>query len=440
MRPRFTAAFALFAVVAISACGGHSTLVPSSGIAPTNTSASESVPLTPFSIALLRAPKIRLCPDAGAGRFECYGIVSDLRLDLRPNAGCSHQPGCYGPSDLQSAYGIKNASKGGKGMTVAVVDAFGYPAVQKDLAAYRSHFHLPSCGKGCFKVVGEYGGKPPKATDPGWDGEQALDVDMVSALCPKCHIVLVESNTDENTDLINGEQTAIKLANVVSNSWGGPEYASTFDPFDSHNGVVITASSGDQGAGSEFRGSTVSAQEPCAFQGVICVGGTSLVLNKGRRVSEVVWNDLTQNKCQSGPCATGSGCSSLVQKPVWQNDTGCPGRSETDISADADPNTGVVVRYNNSWVSAGGTSASSPMIGAMYALAGNAKTANGALLWSKGGSSAFYAITSGTDESKAAHTYVCSKAILYICKAGTGMNGVYSGPTGWGTPHGLSAL
>ncbi len=439
MKRLLSGALAVVATVAMAACSGHSSMLPNAPTTPVV--GGQAVPLTPFAIALLQAPKIRLCPSMTTAHASCYGIISDMKLDLSPNSGCLHQPGCYAPTDLWSAYGIASAAgKGGKGMTVALVDAYGYKGVAKDLAVYRKSMGLPACGKGCFKVIGENGGPPPKVDDSGWDGEQALDVDMVSAICPNCHILLVETMSNQNSDLEVGETTATKTANAISNSWGGPDSYSTGGPFDSHKGIVITASSGDQGAGAAFEGQSASAQQPCSFQGVICVGGTSLVLHNGKRVSEVVWDDLTHNLCSNGPCATGSGCSGIVKKPSWQHDKGCKGRSESDISADADPNTGVAIRWNGNWYSAGGTSASSPMIAAMYALAGNTATASGASLWSKGGTSAFYAITSGTNENKAAGTYVCAKKTRYICNAGTGMAGKYSGPAGWGTPHGLGAL
>jgi subtilase family serine protease len=131
-----------------------------------------------------------------------------------------------------------------------------------------------------------------------------------------------------------------------------------------------------------------------------------------------------------------------VNKPSWQHDKGCPGRSETDISVDADPNTGVVIAFGKKFYSAGGTSASSPMIAAMIALAGNTKIAGPAYIWNTAARNrgAFHAITSGDNEDAVAHTFMCPGFILYICQAGTHMNGTYSGPTGWGSPNGLRAL
>ena len=92
---------------------------------------------------------------------------------------------------------------GRKGSLVAIVDAYGYPQASSDLASYRSYYGLPPCttGNQCLKVRNQVGGmKLPKA-DQGWDSEQALDLDMVSAMCPKCKILLVEANSNYTSDL-----------------------------------------------------------------------------------------------------------------------------------------------------------------------------------------------------------------------------------------------
>ena len=168
-------------------------------------------------------------------------------------------------------------------------------------------------------------------------------------------------------------------------------------------------------------------------------------MTNGVRTSEVVWDGLVKNQCGGGPCATGSGCSALVAKPAWQHDAGCAWRSESDISADADPYTGTVVACTpceNPYCSSvlcgsdGGTSQSSPMIAAMYALARNAASATPASLWARGGTASFHDILKGTNQDASAGTFVCPAAYNYICVARRG----YDGPTGWGTPNGLGAL
>jgi subtilase family serine protease len=323
----------------------------------------------------------------------------------------------YGPSDLQSAYKLPS-SAAGKGATVAVVDAFDDPNAASDLAAYRSAWGLPPCGSGCFEKVNEEGQTSPLPQpdgNSGWDVEESLDIDMVSAICPNCHIILVEASTSNQDDLGKGVNAAVKLGAIaVSNSYVGSEspidtqYDSEY--FD-HPGVAITASAGDDGYGLSY---------PAASQYVVSVGGTSLVqASNSRGWTETVWN------------GTGSGCSADDPKPSWQKDTGCSRRTDNDVAAVADPDTGVAVydTYNGEggWVEVGGTSASSPIIASAFALAGKPAKGTDPASYIYKHTSSLYDVTSGSDGD-------CSPA--YLCTAEPG----YDGPTGWGTPHGTTAF
>jgi subtilase family serine protease len=322
----------------------------------------------------------------------------------------------YGPSDLQSAYSLPS-STAGAGQTVAIVDAFDYPTAAADLAVYRSAAGLPACGTGCFSKVNQNGQAsplPPSAGTTGWDVEESLDLDMVSAICPLCHIILVEATSPTTQNLGTAVNSAVNLgAKFVSNSYGGSE--STSDPnFDSsfynHPGVAVTASAGDSGFGVEY---------PAASQFVTAVGGTSLSrAANARGWSETVWN------------GTGSGCSADDAKPSWQTDTGCARRTNTDVSAVADPNTGVAV-YNTfsqaGWLEVGGTSASSPIIASVFALAGTPAAGTYPSSYIYRHTSNLFDVTSGSNGS-------CSPA--YLCTGEAG----YDGPTGWGTPNGTAAF
>jgi subtilase family serine protease len=328
----------------------------------------------------------------------------------------------FGPSSLQSAYKLPS-STAGSGQTVAIVDAMDDPNAASDLATYRSDWSLPACGSGCFSKVGQTGSTtslPAASGTSGWATEESLDVDMVSAICPLCHIILVEANSPSTANLGAAVNTAVSLgAKFVSNSYGGSESTSdpTFDTeFYKHAGVAVTASAGDNGFGVEY---------PAASQFVTAVGGTSLSTSTNARGwTEKVWGS------SAGGEGTGSGCSVDDAKPAWQTDTGCAKRTNNDVAADADPNTGVAVydTYDQSgFLEVGGTSASSPMIAATFALGGT--PAAGSIP-----SSDIYAhtanlfdVTSGADGS-------CSPA--YLCTGETG----YDGPTGWGTPNGIAAF
>lgn len=353
------------------------------------------------------------------GYMRCFAVFrTDLGNDvMRVRPG--YVPSGYGPAQLQSAYQLPSTTAG-SGQTVAVVDAYDDPNAAQDLAVYRSTYNLPACGTGCFSKVNQRGGTAYPRRNAGWAQEESLDLDMVSAICPNCKIVLVEATSPSTRNLNIAVNEAVALgANVVSNSYGGNE-VNAVDKAYVHPGHIITASAGDSGYG---------AQQPCSYASVVCVGGTSLrTASNARGWSETAWS------------GSGSGCSRYVAKPSWQTDKGCRKRSESDVSAVADPNTGVAVYDSlpysgySGWMVFGGTSASSPIVAATYALAGNASSMTYASsIWAAGISSAHASsltdVTSGGNGS-------CPVAYRYICKAGVG----YDGPTGWGTPLGTAAF
>ena len=109
-------------------------------------------------------------------------------------AAAASTPSGLGPAQIQSAYKLTGLTSGGR--TVAIVDAYDDPTAESDLATYRSQYGLPACttANGCFKQVNQSGGSELPATDAGWAEEISLDLDMVSATCPDCQILLVEAN------------------------------------------------------------------------------------------------------------------------------------------------------------------------------------------------------------------------------------------------------
>src|SRR5262249_32381635 len=140
----------------------------------------------------------------------------------------SGNPSGLKPADLQAAYALPSGA--GAGQVVGIVDAFDYPSAEADLAVYRAQFGLPPCttANGCFKKLNQAGvqGAYPRA-DSGWSQEEALDIDMASAICPNCKIILVEANSASLADLGASVDTAVAAgATVVSNSYGGGEAGS----------------------------------------------------------------------------------------------------------------------------------------------------------------------------------------------------------------------
>ncbi len=356
--------------------------------------------------------------------MTCFVLVrTDIKQHSAASFGFLAPTGDgFGPSQLQSAYNLPSSTDGA-GESVAVVDAYDDPTAVSDLATYRSAWGLPACDPsteaGCLTKVNSNGKTSPlpaPSGTTGWATEESLDVDMVSAICPKCHIYLVEATGPANVDLGAAVDAAVKVLHIkyVSNSYGANQKRS--DPSDDakyfdHPGVAIVVSAGDSGYGTAY---------PAASSFVTAVGGTSLVKASGtkRGWTETVWN------------GTGSGCALYEAKPSWQTDTGCSMRTQNDVAADANPNTGVAIydTYDESgWLEVGGTSVSSPIIASVFALAGKPKKGTYPSSYPYAHTSDLYDVTSGSDGT-------CSPA--YLCKGEVG----YDGPTGWGTPDGLGAF
>jgi subtilase family serine protease len=354
-----------------------------------------------------------VCPGpANFGSVRCHALVV---TDSRGNPNASSGPSGYGPGQLITAYGLPTSA--GAGQTIAIVDAYDHPNIENDLAVYNSQFGLPACttANGCFRKVDQRGGTRYPTKNAGWALEISLDVEVAHGICPACKILLVEADSASISNLLAAEKTARTLgATVISNSWGASEFSSeaSYDSSFNYPGVPITVSSGDNGYGVEW---------PAASQYVTAVGGTTLKLNANNtRASEIAWS------------GAGSGCSAYEPKPYWQNDTGCSKRTVADVSAVADPNTGVAVydsiRYQGAagWFRVGGTSLASPLVAAVYALAGNSSgTTYGSYPYSHTGG--LIDITSGNNGT-------CGTQ--YLCTAVFG----YDGPTGLGAPNGTSAF
>lgn len=346
----------------------------------------------------------------GQAEARCHAhVVTDAAGNERNGrVSANVVPSGFGPGALKSAYNVTGTGTG----TIAIIDAYGYANAESDLAAYRSTFGLAACttANGCFKKVDQNGGTKFPRPNTGWAQEQALDLDMASAICPTCKILLVQAATPSYANLSTAVNTAAKMGAVaISNSYGGGEsggvtYVSAYN----HPGIAVTVSTGDSGFGVQF---------PASAPGSIAVGGTSLTLTTNGW-SETAWS------------GAGSGCSTIFAKPSWQNDGQCAFRTVADISAVADPATGVAVYGPNSsgkssWLVFGGTSVSAPIIGSIYA-ANNLRPTAASTIWQSG--------ITGKRDVMTGSNGACNGS--YLCTAGIG----YDGPTGWGTPVGPGGL
>lgn len=440
---------------------------------------------------------LELVPQTAAARARRHPLGIERRTPL---VAPSPREGAFGlrPQDLHTAYQLPTGASSAQ--TVAVVDAYNDPTAETDLAAYDEEFGLPACtaGNGCFRQVnenGETGDLPFPKTDKeleaarkgaratreeaeeatGWGLEISLDIEVAHATCQNCEIVLVEANAPSYEDLEVAEKSAAALgAGEISNSWAGPEEGETRElenagPFN-HAGIVITAAAGDDGYlnWDGQRADRGYVNFPASSPHVVAVGGTRLTLGAGGAwAGETVWN---------GDHATGGGCSAVFTAQPWQQSlsdwstVGCGDkRAVADVSADADPYTGVAVHDTSPeceysyeegkvkhvlyWCTIGGTSLSTPLIASVFALAGGAdgvaypaETLYDSELNSPG---ALHDVTTGSNGE-------CAKPFLEgglsgcaadeeaekscsaraICLAGTG----YDGPTGVGTPDGIAAF
>ncbi|HTQ67148.1 MAG TPA: S53 family peptidase [Solirubrobacteraceae bacterium] len=430
---------------------------------------------------------------SAAARAHTHPI--GLAAVRRPDASLP-ATGFFGlrPADLHTAYSLPTTAS--TAQTIAIVDAYNDPTAEADLRTYDEEFSLPACTteNGCFKQVNQKGNTSPlpfpkssaeleealKGTQAqveeaeeaeGWGLEISLDIETARAVCQSCHILLVEGNAALTSDLDIAEEAAETLgANEISNSWGGSEEGQTAQgeaagPFN-HPGTVITASAGDAGYldwDSSFPG---AVEFPAASPHVVAVGGTRLEITKeAKYLQETVWN---------GDGAGGGGCSTTFTAPSWQRSlsdwasVGCSlnTRAVSDVSADADPYTGVAVtdsstshcvytepktpKHTYHWCTLGGTSLASPLVASVFALAGGSGGVSypadslyaDALATPEGlhdvktGSNGACAneftsegLSGCTTEEEGAS---CSHHL--ICVAAKG----YDGPTGLGTPNGIT--
>lgn len=363
-----------------------------------------------------------VCATPVSGEASC---TARMVTDAAGTPKTATLPSGYGPAQLTKAYALPSSSNATTTPIIAIVDAYDDPNAANDLSKYSSTFgisQLPTCSGtvaaskvSCFQKVNQTGSTSRMpSSNAGWALEISLDVQTAHASCQNCKVLLVEANSSSYNDLMKAVDTAVALgANVVSGSWGGSEFSSetSYDSHFNRPGVAFTFSAGDSGYGTLY---------PAASPYVTSVGGTSLLLNSDNSYfSETAWS------------GTGGGCSRYEAKPTWQHDTLCTTRTMNDVSADANPATGVAVydsvRYygQSGWFQVGGTSLSAPLIASVYALSGNTSGAANTLPYTLASATNLHDVTSGTNGS-------CG----ILCDTAAG----YDAPTGLGTPSGVAAF
>jgi subtilase family serine protease len=377
-----------------------------------------------------------VCGQAAAGQARCTSVarafyLDGVEFDARTasdlaTAAAAAQATWYSGTSIRTAYGI--TAQGDPSRVVAIVDAYDDPNAFADLTRFRSDSGLPeiqgctlatltsltsSASSPCFAKTNQTGGTSLPSADAGWSNEIDLDLQAASAVCPMCSILLLEATSASVGNLGTAVTTASNTAHVlaISNSYGiSGDYPGSLAPaYDTaaKKGIAVTASAGDGGYGVLF---------PASATNVIGVGGTTLSVGAtGVRTAETAW------------AGTGSGCSVYNTAPAWQSIPGnpCAGKKAVaDLSADADPNSGLAIYTTYSGVTGywvfGGTSLSSPLIATLYAMQGgyNASTLAGQYAWAAG--TPYYDVTSGSNGT-------CSPSVLCTARVG------WDGPTGRGS-------
>src|ERR1051325_6349066 len=420
------------------------------------------------------------------GPIRCHAQIRTFGPERRiaPHAAA---PLGFGPPDLQAAYNINPARLATVAKpTIAIVDAYGYPKLEADLAVYRQQYGLPACtiANGCLKIVNQQGQTtnlpPAPPTNDDWTIETALDVDMASAACPLCNLLVVQATDNTGDGLYIGQNTAVALgaavisdswggpevgapahayappetphlnhpavargATVISDSWGGPEvpnqaqaYATQDTTYFNHPNVAIFVAAGDNGYNDTIVPNDAQGRPtqptgpdyPATSRFTIAVAATRLVRDatttRGWRETAWAVTQLQAGGIDLTKGAGGSACSLSIPKPAHQ--TASPGqfKATADIAAVGDPRTGVSVYNTNNtnpgWISVGGTSPSAPFVAPIFAATGNGTQTSGAFIAAN--VSKLWDVTTGTNGT-------CPQSLL--CNAAAG----WDGPTGFGTPN-----
>ncbi|MBV9718080.1 MAG: peptidase S8 [Candidatus Eremiobacteraeota bacterium] len=398
MNASFRLVAPLVSAVVLSACSGGSSNIPGATSAPAAQRHSIAMPDWEAKGLARRA-----CETSRRGEAQCLALIQS-------KGGLDPAIAGWAPADIEARYNLPSSTNG-SGQIVAVVDALDEPNASSDLATYRNEFGLGTANFTKYNQTGQMQNYPVSCASRyggGWCVEEDLDIEMVSAACPKCTIYLIEANSQNPSDLETAEAEAVTLgAHIISNSWYCNGVGCASPSYFESPGVEYLFASGDDGYG--------VYEEPAVFGSVVSVGGT--VLSKsGSTYSETAWD------------GSGSDCATNIAKPSWQHDPDCTGRTEADISAVA----WQLAEYDSNeggWFTVGGTSAAAPINAGVFGLAGNASSQNAAekfwTLKKHKYKKDLHDITSGSNGN-------CGN---YLCIAGKG----YDGPTGWGTPNGIGA-
>ncbi|MCF8206612.1 MAG: hypothetical protein K9J82_16140 [Methylotenera sp.] len=488
-KPAFSWTLSLLTAAALTACGGGATDSPTAQTTAAASVASLEVDLLGTAAAQVAAqPSFHTAavdlpePDNGATPHQAQALagvatrgLTRERLDesVRARAAAagtgeaspmatSTAVTVYTPAQIRAAYGLPalpasttsltatQAAQLGAGQTIYIVNAKHDPNIVAELAAFNSKFGLPTCtsrtlaasaslplaaaSKTACELVVAYstptGGLTATAPayDSGWATEIALDVQWAHAIAPLARLVLIEAPDAGVTSLSNAVALANKMgAGVVSMSFGAAEgsWTTSYDNVFSGTGMTYLAATGDNGAAVSW---------PSVSSKVVAVGGTTLSYSGSGTRSETTWS------------GTGGGTSAYVALPSYQSGTigGYARRAVADVAFNANPNSGQYVATiaqgstTVRWVSAGGTSLSTPQWAGLFAVANALRVAAAKAVLGQPHAVIYQQIGAVPTKYATAFADVASgnNGTCTTCTAKTG----YDTPTGWGTPNASALL
>lgn len=330
-------------------------------------------------------PGAGLTPAADTSPLTCPADITD-------------DANCQTPRSLRVAYGVESLMQRGytgKGQTIVDIVSYGSPTLQQDMDTFDQEFGLPPITIQVMAPIGTVPFNPNNKEITGWAGETELDVQIIHAIAPGANIVVLTSPVDELEgtsglpQFLELEQYAIShhLGSIISQSWGasevtlkdsaGQQQIRQWDTFykqaTTQQGITFFGSSGDNGATdytdpkATVLSTTPTTSFPTDDPWVTSTGGTTLLRTQNGSFSERAWN--------SADGASGGGFSAFFPTPSYQQSLPSSAqqllnhrRGVPDVSADADPSTGLAI-FSGGWQLGGGTSATAPFWAAIAAIA-----------------------------------------------------------------------
>jgi subtilase family serine protease len=317
----------------------------------------------------------------------------------------------YSPAQVRGAYGIQSqvsAGQTGRGVTVAIIDAYGSPTMLSDANAYATHFGEPTFASGQYsETLFTPFDSQTDCNETGWNQEEALDVEAVHAMAPGANIHYIGAqNCGAGLDDALNYVVQNHVADLVSNSYGfpGEEFVASTQVSLEHSlfvqaaaeGIGLYYASGDDGDNVAV-GNTLTAQPdfPASDPLVTAVGGTSLGISaQNGYLFETAWGSSIDLINYAGTTAVygltlpgrfrsgaGGGTSILFGQPAYQQGVvpdalatrnGPRMRVVPDVSAVADPYTGYAILTTVNGVQTlgdiGGTSLACPLFVGLQAI------------------------------------------------------------------------